>query len=69
MRIGNRLGMAVVGAVLAAATATLAMGADAAKRVHIAPAGLPARRVAALTSVAWYIVVSTRSTSRSSLTL
>lgn len=39
MRIGNRLGMAVVGAVLAAATATLAMGADAAKRVQPVPLG------------------------------
>jgi len=39
MRIGNRLGMAVVGAMFAAITATLATGADAAKRVQPVPLG------------------------------
>jgi hypothetical protein len=39
MRIGNRLGMAAVGAVLTAMSATLAAGADAAKRVQPVPIG------------------------------
>ena len=39
MRIGNRLGMVVVGAMLATTTATLAAGADAAKRVQPVPLG------------------------------
>ena len=39
MRIGNRLGIAVVGAWLAAMTVTLATGADVAKRVQPVPLG------------------------------
>ena len=39
MRIGNRLGMAAVGALLAAMSATLARGADEAKRVQPVPLG------------------------------
>lgn len=39
MRIGNRLGVAALSAALAATTATLAAGADAAKRVQPVPLG------------------------------
>jgi hypothetical protein len=39
MRIGNRLGMAAVGALLAATSATLAAGADVARRVQPVPIG------------------------------